>query len=132
MKLLPYPLRAALLFCAFALSLRAAEPLVIPLWPEGVPGLKTNAGPEVEINGRFTNIHNPTLTVYAPEVAKSSGVAIVYAPDGGYVRLGDGKTDARWLNSLGITVFVLKHRLNDYGHPAPLQDELRALRVILV
>jgi acetyl esterase/lipase/lysophospholipase L1-like esterase len=121
---------ASLLFCAFALNALSAAPLVIPLWPEGVPGLKPNAGPEVEINGRFTNIHNPTITMYAPDVAKSSGVAIIYSPGGGYVRVGDGKTDARWLNSLGITVFVLKYRLNDYGHPAPLQDVLRAIRIV--
>ena len=107
-----------------------AEPLIIPLWPEGVPGLKTNAGPEVEFNGRFTNIHNPTITMYAPDVAKASGVAIVYSPGGGYVRVSDGKNDARWLNSLGITVFVLKYRLDDYGHPAPLQDVLRAIRIV--
>ena len=123
---------APLLLCLFALIpiLVHAAPLVIPLWPEGVPGLKTNATPEVEINGRFTNIHNPTLTMYAPEAAKSSGVAVIWSPGGGYVRVGNGKTDARWLNSLGITVFVLKYRLDNYGHPAPLQDVLRAVRIV--
>jgi acetyl esterase/lipase/lysophospholipase L1-like esterase len=114
----------------FALGLLYAVPLVIPLWPEGVPGLKTNAGPEVEINGRFTNIHNPTLTMYAPVLAQSAGVAVIVSPGGGYVRVGDGKTDARWLNSLGITAFVLKYRLDNYGHPAPLQDVLRAVRLV--
>jgi acetyl esterase/lipase/lysophospholipase L1-like esterase len=119
-----------LLLCAFAFHAFATEPLVIPLWPEDVPGLKTNAGPEVEFNGRFTNIHNPTLTMYAPDVAKSAGVAVVFSPGGGYVRVSDGKSDARWLNSLGITVFVLKYRLDNYGHPAPLQDVLRAIRLV--
>jgi len=116
--------------CAFALGALAAGPLVIPLWPEGVPGLKTNTGPEGEFSGRFTNVHNPTLTMYAPEVAKSSGVAVIFSPGGGYVRVGDGKTDAQWLNSLGITAFVLKYRLQEYGHPAPLQDVLRAVRMV--
>jgi len=123
------------ILCSIALLLSVtvvvtAEPLVIPLWPEGVPGLKPNAGPEVEINGRFTNIHNPTLTMYAPDIAKSSGVAVIWSPGGGYVRVGDGKRDATWLNSLGITVFVLKYRLDDYGHPAPFQDVLRAVRIV--
>ncbi|HEX5218332.1 MAG TPA: alpha/beta hydrolase fold domain-containing protein [Verrucomicrobiae bacterium] len=107
-----------------------ANPLVIPLWPEGVPGLKPNAGPEGEFNGRFTNVHNPTLTMYAPDVAKATGVAVIVAPGGGYVRVGDGRTDARWLNSIGITAFVLKYRLIEYGHPAPLQDVLRAVRMV--
>lgn len=129
---MPFTFRylALLLFCAFALTSSPAAPLVIPLWPEGVPGLQTNAGPEVEINGRFTNIHNPTITMYAPEIAQSSGTAIVFSPGGGYVRVSDGKNDARWLNSLGITVFVLKYRLDNYGHPAPLQDVLRAIRIV--
>ncbi len=107
-----------------------SESLVIPLWPEGVPGLQANAGAEVESDGRFTNVHHPTLTVYAPETAQSTGVAVVLCPGGGYVRVGDGRGDARWLNSLGITAFVLKYRLSDYGHPAPLQDVLRAVRLV--
>lgn len=121
---------ATIFIGTFVLRSFSAAPLVIPLWPEGVPGLKPNAGPEVEVNGRFTNIHNPTITMYAPAVAKSSGTAIVYSPGGGYVRVSDGKSDAQWLNSLGITVFVLKYRLDDYGHPAPLQDVLRAIRIV--
>jgi len=130
MKALCSRLLIGFMLCVLALQSFAAAPLVIPLWPEGVPGLKTNAGPEVEFNGRFTNIHNPTITMYAPDVAKSAGVAVIVSPGGGYVRVGDGKTDARWLNSLGVTVFVLKYRLDNYGHPAPLQDILRAIRIV--
>lgn len=132
-----YPFRfsslfASLLLCNLALMpiVVCAEPLVIPLWPEGVSGLKANATAEVEFDGRITNVHNPTLTMYAPEVAKSTGVAVVFSPGGGYVRVGNGKGDARWLNSLGITAFVLKYRLDNYGHPAPLQDVLRAVRTV--
>lgn len=119
-----------LLIGVFALAQVTAAPLVIPLWPEGVPGLKPNATPEVETDGRFTNVHSPTITMYAPDPAKSSGVAVVFSPGGGYVRVGDGKADARWLNSIGITAFVLKYRLDNYGHPAPLQDVLRAIRIV--
>lgn len=126
----PYAILAALLLGSFGLRAVEVAPLVIPLWPEGVPGLKTNAGPEVEFNGRFTNIHHPTITMYAPDVAKSVGTAVIWSPGGGYVRVGDGKTDAAWLNSLGVTVFVLKYRLDNYGHPAPLQDVLRAVRTV--
>lgn len=130
MKFLVRLVFSVLLLCALALNSFSGEPLVIPLWPEGVPGLKANAGPEVEFNGRFTNIHNPTITMYTPDVAQSAGVAIIVSPGGGYVRVSDGKTDARWLNSLGITAFVLKYRLDNYGHPAPLQDVLRAIRIV--
>ena len=37
---------------------------------------------------------------------------------------------AQWFASLGITSFVLKYRLQEYGHPAPLRDILRAIRLV--
>jgi acetyl esterase/lipase len=122
----------ALLF--FAGRLHAAEPEVIPLWPEGVPNLRADASPEKVIEGpRFTNIHHPTLLVYRPIGVPANGTAMIYAPGGGYVRVAVGGPDggdAKWLNELGVTVFVLKYRHVEYGHPAPLQDILRALRIV--
>ncbi len=121
------------LFIWLAVSVSAAELQTIPLWPEGVPDLKADAGPEKEDNGRFSNIHHPSLVVYAPPAAKANGTAIIYAAGGGYVRVAVGANGGeitRWLNSLGVTVFVLKYRHADYGHPAPLRDALRAVRTI--
>ena len=112
---------------------RSAEPRVVDLWPEGVPDLKADAGPEREDNGRFSNIHHPTVTVYAPADGKANGTGVIYAAGGGYVRVAIGAHGGeitRWLNSLGVTVFVLKYRHADYGHPAPLRDALRAVRLI--
>jgi acetyl esterase/lipase len=113
-------------------DLRAAEPRVIDLWPEGVPGLKAHAGPEKDDGaGRYTNIHHPTLTVFVP--AKPVGTAVIYAPGGGYVRVAAGVNGGevtKWLNSIGVTVFMLKYRHGDYAHPAPLQDALRAVRML--
>jgi acetyl esterase/lipase len=127
-------------FAAFVLwslchvaALPAAEPLVVDLWPEGVPDLKPNGGPEKEENGRFSNVHRPTITVYAPNAGTTNGTAVIYAAGGGYVRVAVGANGGeitRWLNSLGVTVFVLKYRHADYGHPAPLRDALRAVRTI--
>lgn len=111
--------------------LPAGIPAVLPLWPEGVPGLKADAGPEQEDNGRFTHIHHPSLVTYAP--AAPNGTAVIYAAGGGYVRVAvgvNGGEITRWLNALGVTVFVLKYRHADYGHPAPLRDALRAVRLL--
>ena len=111
---------------------RAAH--VIELWPEGVPGLKANAGPEKDDgSGRFTNIHQPSMVIYAPPAEKAVGTAVIYAPGGGYVRVAAGKDGGevvKWLNAVGITVFLLKYRHADYGHPAPLRDALRAVRLV--
>ncbi|MBI5693510.1 MAG: alpha/beta hydrolase [Verrucomicrobia bacterium] len=112
----------------------AAEPPVLPLWPEGVPGLKPEAGPEKDDGqGRYSAIHYPSLVVHQPEAASRTGTAVIYAAGGGYQRVAVGRNGGeitRWLNSLGVTVFVLKYRHADYGHPAPLQDALRAVRLV--
>lgn len=112
---------------------RAAEPRVVPLWPEGVPDLKANATAEKEENGRFLNIHHPSLTIYSPPAEKATGTAVIYAAGGGYVRVAVGANGGeitRWLNANGVTVFVLKYRNVEYGQPAPLRDALRAVRIV--
>lgn len=105
----------------------------IPLWPEGVPGSRADAGPEREEDGRFFNVHHPALTVYPPATDRARGTAVILAPGGGYQRLAVGANGGeitRWLTSLGVTVFVLKYRNAEYGAPAPLQDALRAVRMV--
>lgn len=132
MKTLRPRLLALLFGLVVGTSLFAAEAKVIELWPEGVPDLKADATPEKDDgNGRFTNIHHPSLTVFAPE--KPNGTAIIYAPGGGYIRVAGGVNGgevAKWLNGLGVTVFMLKYRNVEYGHPAPLRDALRAVRLV--
>jgi acetyl esterase/lipase len=120
-----------LIVFACAVLAPAATPPVIELWPEGVPGLRTDATPEKEEDGRFTNIHHPTLTVFAP--TNANGTAMIYCAGGGYVRVAmgpGGGAITRWLNSLGVTVFALKYRNVEYGQPAPLQDILQAMRIV--
>jgi acetyl esterase/lipase len=66
-------------------------------------------------------------------VDRVTGTAVIIAPGGGYVRLStyrEGVQYANWLSSLGVTSFVLKNRLQEFGHPAPLQDVLRAVRLV--
>lgn len=114
---------------------KAAAPKVVELWPEGVPGLRGDASDEKMVNGRVVNVHRPTLTVFAPERAKSNGTAVIFCPGGGYVRLAVGSLtagppEARWLVERGATVFVLRYRMVEYGHPAPLRDVLRAVRLV--
>lgn len=132
---MPKPLLFFILLAILVPALRAADQFqVIPLWPEGVPGLRADATPEKHDGaGRYTNIHHPSLVVYPPAKEKANGTAIIYAPGGGYVRVSSGINGGevtQWLNSLGITVFMLKYRHAEYGHPAPLRDALRAVRIV--
>lgn len=122
-------------FCWFTLAngAFASNPMILPLWPEGVPGLHADAAPEKIVNGRIVHVHFPTLTVYAPEPGKANGTAVIYAPGGGYVKIAAGENggpETTGLRERGVTVFLLKYRLDDYGHPAPFQDMLRAVRLV--
>ena len=112
----------------------AAGPLVLPLWPEGVPDAKPELGPnKVDEDGRTTNITEPSLTVYPAAVDRPNGTAVIICPGGGYVRQStrrEGEQYAHWLSTLGITSFVLTYRQQEFGHPAPLRDVLRAVRLV--
>ena len=116
--------------CAAALA-QASN--VIPLWPEGVPGARANPGAEQLKDGRISNVSEPTLTLVGPAVDRPNGAAAIICPGGGYVRLStdrEGTQYANWLSGLGVTTFVLKYRMQEFGHPAPLQDVLRAVRTV--
>ena len=83
----------------------------------------------------YTQIITPSLTVHRPE--HPNGATAIVAPGGGYLRIvldKEGPDTSAWLNSLGITAFVLKYRLPGEGHrngkDVPLQDAQRAMRVI--
>jgi acetyl esterase/lipase len=95
------------------------------LWPNGAPGAL--GGDPVD---------RPKITVYRPVAAKANGVAVIICPGGGYSYLSvdhEGKQVAEWLNSFGVSAFVLEYRIGPrYRHPAPLQDAQRAIRMVRV
>jgi acetyl esterase/lipase len=74
------------------------------------------------------NVTKPTLTVFKPAAGKSNGTAIVVAPGGGFRVLSyvnEGTRVAKWLKERGITVFILKYRLNRMpDDPAEVQKDL--------
>jgi acetyl esterase/lipase len=95
----------------------------ILLWPEGAPGA---LGTEPE--------DRPKLTIYKAPPDIANGAAVVVCPGGAYARLAsdhEGKQVAEWLNSLGVSAFVLQYRVGPrYHHPAPLLDAQRAIRIV--
>ena len=107
--------------CVIMTSISAqTEPIV--LWTDGAPGAVGKEPQDI-----------PTLTPFLPK-ENATGAAIIICPGGGYARLSDvkeGSDVAKWLNSLGITAFVLKYRLGmRYHQPAPLQDASRAMQTV--
>ncbi len=124
----------SLLALTCSASAFGAERVVLPLWPEGVPGTRAGLPPEeADPDGRVAHVSEPRLTVFAPAVDRPNGTAVIICPGGGYRYLSharEGVQYANWLNTLGVTAIVLSNRVNDFGHPAPLQDVLRAVRLV--
>jgi acetyl esterase/lipase len=102
---------------------RGPEPEVVRLWESTAPGAKGDADEDI-----------PTLGLYPANPDRSTGAAIVVCPGGGYRNLAmdhEGDQVARWLNSFGVSAFVLKYRLGPkYNHPVELGDAQRALRYV--
>jgi acetyl esterase/lipase len=121
------------LILSVSAGLASAAPTTIQLWPEGVPGARPGIGPEKSGDGYNSNVSEPTLTMTAPAVDHPNGTAVIVIPGGGYTRMAtarEGDQYANWLGTLGVTAFVLKYRMQEFGHPAPLQDVLRAVRTL--
>src|SRR4051794_1519023 len=70
-----------------------------PLWANGAPGAQ---GAE--------DADKPTLAAYLVPAGRGTGTAVIVCPGGGYQNLSmdkEGDQIAKWLNSLGVTAFVL-------------------------
>src|SRR4051812_38334633 len=103
---------ATLLLCASTAF--AAEPQTLKVWPVEAPGASAPGAKEEAKGMRVTGVTDPTLTVFRPEKAKDTGIAIIVCPGGGYTALMmdyEGEDVARWLNTIGITGIVLKYRI---------------------
>ena len=117
---------AATVCLLLALQPRASadEPQVELLWPHGAPDAKGTADKD-----------KPTLTILTAPADKATGAAVVICPGGGYgavMMSYEGVDVGRWLNTLGVSAFVLnyRHAGRGYHFPAPLEDAQRAIRTV--
>jgi acetyl esterase/lipase len=90
----------------------------IRLWPGKAPGSENWTHTERVTQGpggskTYSNVVDPTLTVYLPDLAKANGTAVILCPGGAMRMLGFAETErtAEWLNAKGIAAFILKYRL---------------------
>src|SRR5688572_10343307 len=103
----------------------------IPLWPNGAPGSENRRNEPTQAKDWWMkNIHNPSITVYPAPTDKATGAAVIICPGGGHRELvitAEGKEAAEFLNSIGVTAFVLKYRLaNEENSTYKLETHVRA------
>lgn len=98
-----------------SMSVSAAQ--ILNLWPGAAPGSESWKQPETALGtgDRATtiNVSVPTLTLYRPDPAKSTGAAVIIAPGGGFIGLSinsEGYDVAKWLAARGFAAVVLKYR----------------------
>ena len=108
---------------------------VIKLWETTPPtSNEITEAEKSERNGNWvTNVSSPELTIYQANKTKSTGMAVVICPGGGYAGLAiqhEGSQFAKWLNGQRITAFVLKYRMPNKHKEVPLDDAQQAIRYI--
>lgn len=120
-----------------------AQNQVIPLW-KIIPQEKKAADyqeKEIIKDGKVqstSQVSTPTLSIFFTKEVKQNQTAVIILPGGGYSHLAidkEGTKVAEWLNSLGITAFVLKYRLPSdlimtNKTVGPLQDAQEAMRIV--
>jgi len=132
-----------LLLCFTVLGFSQQKEII--LWPTGVPGSIENTSYEeaytydalAQLRG-VSKVSEPTLTPFLADVSIASGAAVIICPGGGYTHLAinkEGYKVAKWLNTLGVSAFVLKYRMpTDETMVAktvgPLQDAQEAIRMV--
>ncbi|HET6557232.1 MAG TPA: alpha/beta hydrolase-fold protein [Prolixibacteraceae bacterium] len=116
---------------------------VVDLWNGKVPGAIPNINFNQTVDSadnwvKMRFVTNPSLDMYPAPAEKATGTAVVICPGGGYWGLAiehEGAQVAKWLNSLGVTAFVLKYRLPsddimENKSIGPMQDGQRAIRIV--
>lgn len=124
-------------------TLSSAQTELKLVWPQLAPGEST-ALPGTELAPREADkiritrvekISQPTIDAYLAD--KPNGVSMLILPGGGFryvVPDLEGSEAAEWLNSIGISAFVLRYRTTEQNAAEPwrrpLQDSQRAVRLL--
>ena len=85
---------------------------------------------------RIWRAEQPRLYAYVPRLEERNCKAVIVIPGGGYIKQAyetAGVSFAKWLNTFGVTAFVLLHRLPNQPDVedatiVPFQDAQRAVR----
>lgn len=106
----------------------------IKLYPQGAS--EGIFSPQAEVaNGVewITFVSEARMYMYPSLSQNKKGTSVLICPGGGYGGLAaekEGAEIARWLNSIGVTAFVLYYRMPFGNHGVPLKDTKTAMQII--
>ncbi|KMQ68610.1 hypothetical protein ACM39_08920 [Chryseobacterium sp. FH2] len=121
----------------FFTQLSAQEKIMV--WPKGqMPNSKGLSLKTEEKEGRIVQIKETELFAFLPPKEERKQMAVIVIPGGGYYKLTydlGGFQIAKWLNTQGISAFVLNYRLPTspdlkQKEIAPLQDIQAAIKYL--
>jgi len=123
-----------LLICSLSINSALMAQKEIKLYKNGPA---ENSGiTEKEVNHDntwVTGVTEARMYAYLVPKEKATGVAVLICPGGGYGGLAvehEGSQVAIWLNSIGISAFVLYYRMPNQHWEIPLTDAQTALEII--
>lgn len=133
-------MKKSFLWFMISLGMHLSAQQKIPVWPTGrMPNSKGLKPETIEVKeGRITQIREAELFAFLPAKEERKPMAVIIIPGGGYRHLTydlGGYSYAKWLNTLGITAFVLNYRLPAspdliQRETGPLQDIQAAVKLI--
>ncbi|MEY3499851.1 MAG: hypothetical protein RL308_1520 [Bacteroidota bacterium] len=111
---------------------------ILFLWPNEIPNAnKAKRAPSQIIDPiqkitKLTEVTDPSMVVFKPDLAVDNGNGIIICPGGGYSILAidlEGYEIAQWLTTLGYTAYVLHYRIPN-NQKGALNDLQRAIKLI--
>lgn len=126
------PLLILLTIMIFGRTLQAQEEIklytVSPAENSGITAVEENHG-----GSWVTNVTEARMYAYIAPKDKATGTAVLICPGGGYGGLAvahEGSQVAEWLNTLGVSAFVLYYRMPNHHSGIPLADAQTAIHII--
>ena len=128
-------IKLLILFLVISYASYSQDNETIYLWPDkaqaegSTPTVLPDRGDGVI---RITDVSQPALIVFLTPEERNSGAAAIVCPGGAFRHLSlnkEGYEVADWLNSIGISAFVLQYSVPD-KHDQAGKDIQRAMRIV--
>lgn len=135
----------SILFLCFITFTLTAQHTKVAVWPNGVPDailnneyIETSTFDELDTLKGLSKVSNPDISIFLADSTSLNAPSVIILPGGGYSHLAinkEGYKVAHWLNSVGISAFVLKYRMPTdktmkNKTVGPLQDAQEAIRIV--